>query len=807
MKNAWSYGKTLDVFLSTNAGMTETDMINAICGEINNNSNSFCILETQREAWRMEVALLRRVLKPYNDVKNKIYFEFDLMRFSKRADVVLVINGILICLEFKTDLLEGESVKMYTTQDKTQVLAYADEFSQFHSTSGKCPIVPVLVVPAAPDKDDSITVCYENIFDVVRANEKTLSDVLNKICADVPTKASGLQLIDDVEVWEGGEYETVPTIVQAAGRLFENQSVEAITRSGTDVTKTMEVVEKIIRKAELNNEKVVCFVTGEPGAGKTLVGLKIAAGHMTRMSSVDGKDNLIRKVLLSGNYPLVKVLKESLVQNFTEKLQKCKDKVNKEGGTLGESDLSFIQGSGFEMKPTGKTKKIKIKGVKRDVAQYELYTLGDFNDKGKRAEEIKDAQTGDFTRRKFSKRYIESTVSSMIQLVSHFRRGWETSAKAPSENVFVFDESQRAWSADQVRAKDKKTHPEQIKLGWSEPRTLLEYLNRHGPNDWCVAIALVGSGQDIHAGEAGIEEWYKALKENSLSTWKICAAPDTVSSESFRVNFPACGRVNPEWGIDYAKLHLNDTVRSFKSKHVGPFINALIEGRAKLEAAKGCLAKMKEFPLFLTREKEKGEEWIKSVSLHGERRCGLVMSSRAVRLRKYGFVTQGMGFDEVSWFLDDPDVINSSCAMELAASEFKIQGLELDYVLVGWDGDFAFDPDKGTFQCRHFSKRENKWKSVAKISNDDDVGDANGEKESQEVNPRDKERHLKNAYRVLLTRARQGMIIFIPKGEESQDSNLWKGNYDTTYTYLHDEVEIPDLNDVFRWTEKGWVRK
>jgi DUF2075 family protein len=90
---------------------------------------------------------------------------------------------------------------------------------------------------------------------------------------------------------------------------------------------------------------------------------------------------------------------------------------------------------------------------------------------------------------------------------------------------------------------------------------------------------------------------------------------------------------------------------------------------------------------------------------------------------------------------------------------------------------------------------------------DDDVGDANGEKESQEVNPRDKERHLKNAYRVLLTRARQGMIIFIPKGEESQDSNLWKGNYDTTYTYLHDEVEIPDLNDVFRWTEKGWVRK
>ena len=172
------------------------------------------------------------------------------------------------------------------------------------------------------------------------------------------------------------------------------------------------------------------------------------------------------------------------------------------------------------------------------------------------------------------------------------------------------------------------------------------------------------------------------------------------------------------------------------------------------------------------------------------------MSSRALRLRKYGFVTQGMGFDEVSWFLDAPDVINSSCAMELAASEFKIQGLELDYVLVGWDGDFAFDLNANAFKCRHFSKRDNNWKIVSKMSTSDEVGDINGDKDSTDVNPRDKERHMKNAYRVLLTRARQGMVIFIPRGEESEESNLWKGNYDGTYTYLHDKIGIPDLPEV-----------
>lgn len=787
MNNTWSYGATFEEFLVAND--------DTIFGTITKNSTSFCVLETQREAWGQEVKLLKKVLAPYKCKTNKVYFEFDLMRFSKRVDVVLVLNGVLICLEFKTDLLGAGSVKSYTTQDKNQVMAYADEFSQFHSTSRTCPIVPVLVVFSAPDEDDRIERCCDNIFDVVRSNEKTLSRVLDKICKDVPLKDEGLLRITNVDEWEKGEYQTVPTIVQAADRLFENQSVEAITRAGTDVTETMKTIETIIRKAEHDKAKVVCFVTGEPGAGKTLVGLKIAAEHMMRNLAVPGQDNLIRKVFLSGNYPLVKVLKESLIRNFTERLQKCKNKLNMEGHKLSQAESDFVASSGFQVSATGKSRWISALGERKRIPQYELYTIGSFDDAGKRATEVKDPKKGSFKSRKFSKRYIESTVSSMIQLVSHFRRGWEVSSSAPPENVFVFDEAQRAWSANQVKSKDKKTHPDQIRRGWSEPRTLLEYLNRHGADDWCVAIALVGSGQDIHTGEARIEEWYKALeeggKQKSLQSWIVCVAPETASSVTS--HFDAT-RVNPDWGIDYKKLHLSETVRSFKSKFVGSFVNAIIEGRSRLDESKEILKHMKEFPLYLTRDKELGQRWIEKQSLHGERRSGIVMSSRAVRLRRYGFVTQGIGFDEVSWFLDGPDAINSSCAMELAASEFKIQGLELDYVLVGWDGDFTYDSGSGKFVCRHFSKSENRWKPIVKMSSEDDAGDVNGNSAPPEVDPRDKERHLKNAYRVLLTRARQGMVIFIPKGEDSETSTLWKGNYDSTYAFLHEEVGIPELS-------------
>jgi len=344
MKNTWSYGESIATFLQP--GTSEKDKIDEITGAINRESKSFCILETQREAWRIEVELLRQVLKPYNSDSNRIYFEFDLMRFSKRVDVVLILNGILICLEFKTDMSSGDTHKPYTTQDKLQAMGYADEFAKFHSTSHMCPIVPVLVVPAAPDVNDPVELCCENIFEVIRTNKGGLASVLKSICDEVPIKGKSLSLIEDVTEWEQGDYQTVPTIVDACGRLFENQTVEAITRSGTDVTGTMRTVEAIIRRAEKDCERVVCFVTGEPGAGKTLVGLKIASQRMERQVVRNGEDKLIRKVLLSGNYPLVNVLKASLTRNFYGRLVKCKDKLNKENRVLTQEERAFVQSSG-----------------------------------------------------------------------------------------------------------------------------------------------------------------------------------------------------------------------------------------------------------------------------------------------------------------------------------------------------------------------------------------------------------------------------------------------------------------------------
>lgn len=764
-----------------------------ILGEISNGSDNFCILQTQRDAWKQEIDLLQGILKNerFNKSANRIYFEFNLMRFAKRVDVVLILDGVLFCLEFKTDLVGG-SGKSYLAQDKAQALAYADEFSQFHATSSKCPIVPVLVVPGAPDVENHIVLNNVNVYELQCANEGTLADILKAILDKKDGDKWG-DLITDPDAWETGEYNTVPTIVEAAGRLFENQNVEAITRSGTDVTKTISTIEKIIRVAEQKRKCMLCFVTGEPGAGKTLVGLQLASSHMKKAVKQGERatgDELIRKVMLSGNYPLVKVLKESLVRNFYGRLKACKDLMNNEGGSLTDEQKRFIASCGFQVQPTGKTK--KIKGMKTPVETQELWTISEFTKNGKK--EVKKEQDA-LEQRKFSRTFVEATVSSMIQMVSHFRRGWELSENPPVENVFVFDEAQRAWSFNQVRKKDKNTHPDQISKGWSEPRTLLEYLNRHGKRDgWCVAIALVGHGQDIHEGEAGIEEWYKALNDSeNLQDWIVCGY-----DRQGLIDKGVTQQINPDYGtdIDYAKLHLKDMQRSFKAKEVGPFVNALLEGNDGLEKAKLLIEEInKAFPLYVTRDIGCAKQWLLTMSDNGRRRCGSVMSSRAVRLRAYGFQTLAQGFDEATWFLEPSDNINSSNALEISATEFKIQGLELDYVLMGWDGDLFYNSKKGAFEARHFSLKANDWKEVKSLNQDDDTGKTDEDSDDTDVDPKDKDRHLRNAYRVLLTRARQGMVIFVPKGvpDDSDQTNLSHKNYDATYAFLHDTVGIKEL--------------
>lgn len=765
-----------------------------ILGELSTGSDNFCILQTQRDAWKQEIELLQGVLKDkrFNKSTNRIYFEFNLMRFAKRVDAVLILDGVLICLEFKTDLVGG-SAKSYSAQDKTQALAYADEFSQFHATSSKCPIVPLLVVPGAPDVKNNIILSNVNVYSLQCVNENTLATTLNAIL-DEKDKCKWSDLIIDPDKWEEGEYNTVPSIVEAAGRLFENQNVEAITRSGTDVTKTISTVEEIIRVAEREKKCVLCLVTGEPGAGKTLVGLQLASSHMkkaTQENAQSGGDGLIRKVMLSGNYPLVKVLKESLVRNFYGRLRACKDLMNNEGGSLSEEQKRFIESCGFQVRPTGKTK--RIKGLKQPVELQELWTISKFTSKGKT---VAKKEQDDLEQRKFSKTFVEATVSSMIQMVSHFRRGWELSENPPVENVFIFDEAQRAWSFDQVKKKDKNTHPDQISKKWSEPRTLLEYLNRHAKSGgWCVAVALVGHGQDIHEGEAGIEEWYKALKDSeNLRDWVVCAC-----DKQRLIDKGVTQVINPsEYGanINYSRLHLMDMQRSFNSKEVGPFVNALLEGKACLADSRRLINEInKTFPLYVTRDIDLAKRWLLKVSDNGRRRCGSIMSSRAVRLRAYGFQTLSQGFDEATWFLEPSDNINSSNALEISATEFKIQGLELDYVLVGWDGDLFYNSVKGDFEARHFSLKANTWKEVKSLNKDDIAGSATGDAEDATLDPKDKDRHLRNAYRVLLTRARQGMIIFVPRGvsDGSDQTNLLHSNYDDTYAFLRDEVGIREL--------------
>ena len=780
----YAYKDRIDDFLSASP--------DEILGKVTDASTNFCILETQKDAWRQEIDLLQRTFKETwyqkrnGKQENFIYFEFNLMRFEKRVDVVLILEGILFCLEFKTNI--SANSKQYLAQDKAQALAYADEFSQFHSTSHDCPIVPLLVVPGAKDVDDKIMQCSANVFDVIRANENTIGRTLASVLT-IKDKEHWCNLIRDPEKWEQGEYNTVPSIIDAAGRLFENQSVDAITRAGTDVTKTISTLEHIIRTAERNKECVICFVTGEPGAGKTLVGLQLAASRMEKQQQgTDVQNNpFIRKVFLSGNYPLVKVLKESLVRNFFGRLRDCLELVNRDGKQLSEAQLDFIKACGFELKQKKTGKRLSYLET---IDTFECKKRGNNEKKGN-----KDNTTADH--RKFSRKYVEATVSSMIQLVSHFRYGWKMSTNPPVENVFIFDEAQRAWDFDQIKRKDSKN--KRYEEGWSEPRTLLEYLNRHSKTDgWCVAIALVGHGQDIHDGEAGIEEWYKALIDSpGLARWKVCT-----SDKRMLARRGIKQDINPytDPKIEYSKLHLKDMQRSFKSKEVGPFVNALLGGSRTVEKAKSLLEKIRRegaFPLYITQDIARAKEWIREVSNNGDRRCGSVLSSRAVRLRHYGFLTQAQGFDEATWFLEPVSNINSSNALELSATEFKIQGLELDFVLVGWDGDMYYNEEKGAFVARNYSLKDGIWKEVKCLQKDDTV-DTDGIKADVEVNPKDKERHLKNSYRVLLTRARQGMVIFVPKGEPDEAclSGLSSKDYCSTYKFLHDVIKIKDLKDI-----------
>ncbi|MCG6157729.1 DUF2075 domain-containing protein [Rubinisphaera margarita] len=622
--------------------------------------NAFSLDLTQRDAWIAQIELLKDLLSELS-LPGEIFFEYSIPRLGRRIDVVLLIDDVVFVIEFKV----GEA--SFPAHAIDQVWDYALDLKNFHEASHDLTIAPILVAtqapletpcPATSPRDDGVLI-------PLRCNCDTLAPAIRGV---LQSFARG-DLIND---WKTGRYSPTPTIIEAAQALYSGHNVAEISRSDGELERTTDILEAVIEDARLNNRKCICFVTGVPGAGKTLVGLNIATKHINH-------EEKLHSVFLSGNGPLVSVLREALTRDQLRR----------------------------------------------------------------------DREAG----KKTIKEQIRSRVKMFIQNVHHFRDDCLVDrSRPPIEHVAIFDEAQRAWNLDRTAnfMRQRKNVPG---FDQSEPEFLISCLDRH--EDWAVIICLVGGGQEINLGEAGIQEWVDAIIR-SYPDWHAYVSPRLTDSE---YSSGMAVKQLRERGkcILTEELHLTVAMRSFRAEQLSAFVKNLLD--LELREARQLYASFQDrYPMALTRDIQLAKEWIREHARGGER-YGVLASSSAQRLKPYAIDVR-VKVDPVHWFLNPKDDVRSSFYMEDVATEFQVQGLELDWACVTWDADLR----KGDDSWTHFSFRGRRWTRVRKTEN---------------------QRYLKNAYRVLLTRARQGMVIVVPPGDPS-DPTRRAEYYDRTYEYLAD---------------------
>ena len=647
------YSETIANFLKTKP--------NEILGELVK-SNDFALEQTQRDAWLEEIKILQKTLRPY---KGSIYFEYSIPRMGKRIDVVVITGSTIFILEFKV----GENE--FPPYAIDQVWDYALDLKNFHKTSHEHFIAPILIATKAKSVLAVVSTTPHN--DKILFPIKCNGDLLDEVIADVLHFAEG-STIDPIQ-WESGRYQPTPTIIEAAMALYNGHSVSEISRSDAsaiNLSETSDAVSEIIRISKEKSHKSICFVTGVPGAGKTLVGLNIATKHID-------KNNDLYSVFLSGNGPLVAILREALAR---DKVRHEKERGNK---------------------------------IKKSEAM--------------------------------------SNVKMFIQNVHNFRDECLIDLiKPPIEHVALFDEAQRAWDLQQTAnfMLRKKNTPNFNK---SEPEFLISCLDRHP--DWAVVVCLVGGGQEINTGEAGISEWIESLNR-SYSNWHIYISSRLTDSEygaeKVIENIKTHSNV-----VNKDELHLSVSMRSFRAEHVSLLVKQLLD--LKPDEARKTLANIEgKYPIVITRDLDKAKQWLKDQA-RGSERYGIVVSSQAERLKPHAIDVKSP-VDPIHWFLDEKDDVRSSYYLEDVVTEFQIQGLELDWACVTWDADFRY-AENG---WEHFSFVGSHWNHIRK---------------------QERQIYLKNAYRVLLTRARQGMVIVVPSGS-SEDLTRKNEFYDPTFDYLQE---------------------
>jgi len=646
------YSDSISTFLTSDP--------NAILG-ILGRGNDFPLEPTQRDAWLEEIQILQSVLQPYH---GGIYFEYSIPRMGQRIDVVLLIGPVIFVLEFKVGEREFPSYAI------DQVWDYALDLKNFHEASHERFIAPILIATNANIADERIerTLQHNDLLRPIESTVKTLGSIIEKVLAI----ANGPHI--DIQEWEAGRYCPTPTIIEAALALYGGHSVREISRSDAsaiNLSQTTESISSIISSAKEQSHKAICFVTGVPGAGKTLVGLNIATSHMD-------KDKDLYSVFLSGNGPLVIILREAL----------ARDKVRRQ----------------------------RERGVK------------------------------------IRKREAMSEVKAFVQNVHNFRDEYLDGRQKPVEHVALFDEAQRAWNREQTSSfMRRKKHV--LNFNQSEPEFLISCLNRH--QDWAVIVCLVGGGQEINTGEAGITEWIESLNR-SFPDWHIYISSRLTDSEygAGDVLEKLAKRSNV---TRKDELHLAVSMRSFRAENVSYLVKQLLDLNSK-EAARVLETARAKYPIVVTRDLSKAKQWLKSQA-SGSERYGIVVSSQAERLKPHAIDVK-TPVDPIHWFLNGKEDVRSSYYLEDVATEFHVQGLELDWTCVTWDADFRYTPTG----WEHWSFVGDRWNRIKKA---------------------ERQNYLKNAYRVLLTRARQGMVIVVPPGDW-EDATRSPAFYDSTYDYLRD---------------------
>lgn len=631
---------------------------------------------TQIETWKLQIALMKRsaqeLMERHEAAKCwHLILEYELPRRQKRPDAVLLADDLILVVEFKVGATAHDASSRWQVED------YCLNLRDFHGGSAGHTIVPVLCSTAAPSVVGASVASGSHVAPIRLANAEDLFSVL--LAAHRALHVPGGSPIN-ADAWADAPYRPTLSVIEAAERLYENHDVREISHSyACNLDATTDMLAEVIREARVQNRRYVCFVTGVPGAGKTLTGLNVV--HDPSLRAEGGPSG----IFLSGNGPLVKVVREALV-------------------------LSQQRA-----------------GRRRQDSAHE--------------------------------------VSTFIQNVHQFLRYHREHPTAlPHEHVIVFDEAQRAWNREQMQRKQG--------VDRSEAAELFDVMDRL--DGWAVIIALVGGGQEIFLGEAGLEEWGRAAAVRPH--WRVVASPEVVSGGASVSGHRLFGDGVPP-GIEFRPeplAHLSVGVRSVRAQRLAEWVDAVLT--LDTERARSLVPDHREFPLHFTRDLDVAKAWLRARSEPGNgQRAGLIATSEDQRLRAYGLERSSafrLDYSFEKWFLMPAADVRSSHALEVAASEFECQGLELDWVGLCWGGDLT-PSNPGGWEYRKF--RGSAWNQVR--------GD--GERT-----------YVRNRYRVLLTRARLGMVIWVPRGR-ADDTTLDPARFDRTAQLLQ-AAGVPELQQEFQ---------